>query len=57
VLLECGAANLPSGHVPSLNVVPWIRPKVVWRCCPAQTCPSYKPWRSCCWSCCGSWVE
>jgi len=57
VLLECGAANLPSGHVPSLNVVPWIRPKVVWRCCSAQTRPSYKPWRCCCWSCCGSWVE
>lgn len=56
VLLECGAANLPSSHVPSLNVVPWIRPKVVWSCCSAQTCPSYKPWRSC-WSCCGSWVE
>lgn len=56
VLLERGAPNLPSCHVPSLNVVPWIRPKVVWSCCSAQACPSYKPWRSC-WSCCGSWVK
>jgi len=56
VLLECGAANLPCCHVPSLNVVPWIRPKVVWCCCSAQTCPSNKPWRSC-WSCRGSWIE
>jgi len=56
VLLERGAANLPSCHVPSLDVVPWIRPEVVWSCRPAQACPSYKPWRSC-WSCCGSWVK
>jgi len=35
VLLERGAANLPSCHIPSLNVVPGIRPKVVWCCCPA----------------------
>jgi len=56
VLLERGATNLPSCHIPSLNVVPWIRPKVVWRCCSAKACPSYKPWRSC-WSCCGSWVK
>jgi len=56
VLLECGAANLPCCHVPSLNIVPWIRPKVVWCCCSAQTCPSNKPWRSC-WSCRGSWIE
>jgi len=55
VLLECGAAHLPSGHVPSLDVVPWIRPEVVWSCCSAQACPSYKLGR--CWSCCGSWVE
>jgi len=56
VLLEGGAPNLPSCHITTLDVVPWIRPKVVWRCCSTEACASYKPWRSR-WSCSGSWVK